>query len=140
MYLPYTITLALFTIAGLAIAAWCGRKIIIGKKTSDWNEIEATITYNEPASGESTEIPQINYKYEVDGQAFEQTVEQIEEAAMPGQTHPLLVKYPEHSTLAIFYNPDEPSKSSMKKGAQNEDWVMFWIGISTMLLGLATLI
>lgn len=139
MYLPYTITLGLFAVAGLALAIWSGLKISRTLESKEWVKVDATVKHEAPEKKTEFNLPQITYHYSVDGKDYQQIIDSnIEESPMPGQTHPVLNKYPADSTLHVYYDPEHPANSTLRNGAQPEDWVLFWIGISTMLLGIAT--
>jgi len=136
--LTYSSILSLFAIAGFGVAIWSGLKILRSRETKSWQKVSANIQHQiKPDS----ELPEISYHYGVDGNNFHHIIDNVDTGAvMPGQTHPLLLKYPNDSTLDVYYNPQKPAIASLTKGAPMEDKIVFGIGICVMLLGIYTLI
>lgn len=131
----YSIIIILFILAGLSAVAWVLRKILKDSKSNNWPQTDATIFYQ----GEhniSKQLPDINFRYTVSGQSFEQKIEPAaEELTMPGFIDHFKKKYPEGETLIVYYDIQSPERTTFTPGAKLEDKIILALCLSAVLVG-----
>jgi len=141
MFNPYFIILSLFVVAGILVTLWGLRVIVMARKTLQWPGVEGTIEESRVSSDADDMLPHIRFCYRVQQQDFRQLV------AFPGDITPgeefsrhYVEKYPEGSRVQVYYNPDKPDIATLEPGVGKGDWLIFAIGLATLLLGVFSLI
>ena len=126
---PYLIILILVTLGGIGISIWGWQILRNSQKMRNWPHVEGVIEKSEPSSEHDDLLPHIVYCFEVDDQALRSNFE------FPSGTQPLpefsqayLKKYPTGAKVQVFYNPQQPSHSTLEPGAQG-DWLIMALGI-----------
>jgi hypothetical protein len=136
---PYIIILALFASVGIATTAWGIRIMIQSRRTQDWPCVKGTITTSH--SDDDELLPNIRYLYMIDNSTYEHTLE------FPSGTTPTrelsqqyLHKFPEGSSVDVYYDPTNPDQAILEPGARPGDWLIFAFGLCSTILMIAALI
>ena len=134
----YVVIIVLFTLGGLALAAWSWKNIQKQKKTTHWSTTEAVVIESVAESEGNDRQPLVRFSYTVDGHEFQGIAEvpSDSQSDLPGFAERFIKQYPLHSQLNIYFNPENPTQSAVKVGVNSEDWFLFSVGASCFLLGL----
>jgi hypothetical protein len=131
---PYTIILSLFLLAGVATMAWGWAIIARARRTQAWPATTGTVTHSAVADADS--IPDIRFRYAVDGVDHEGTY------AFPAGTQPsqeltatYLAKYPPGALVAVHYDPAQPERATLEPGLGRGDWLIFALGLVGTVFG-----
>lgn len=137
MFNPYTIILSLFVVAGLLATLWGLVIIIRARKTSHWPMAEGVIEESAVSSDANDLLPHISYRYNVDGQGYQRTIE------FPADITPTqefatsyVKKYPVGARIQVYYNPENPEQATLEPGLGKGDWLVFAIGLGTFIFGI----
>ena len=141
MFNPYIIILALFTLGGIAMAAWGWRVLQQSKKVKTWPKTRAKITCSElPGSQFEAFSPKIEFCYHIDNQEYQQQ-QDFQGASLSREfCQQYVTKYPVGKEVEVFYNPAKPTQASLEPGVEKGDWMIFACGILAALLGLAMMV
>ena len=132
----YSVIIALFAVGGAVLAAWVGLAILRKRKTAEWPATQAKVVSGEKSSAENQGLPLVKFAYQVDDRTFDGIVDvPVGEATMPEFADKFLGKYPIGSELTVYYDPSDPAEYTLKPGVDKEDWVLFYLGIATLILG-----
>ncbi len=140
MFNPYVIILVLFVFAGLATSVWGWIMMSKGRKTRHWPATEGTIEESSPTSKNDELMPHIEFSYKVMDIRYRRVME------FASGTHPsrelsasYTRKYPVGARVEVFYDPEQPERAALEPGAGRDDWLIFAIGVSATLFGIALL-
>lgn len=120
------------TLAGAALTVSQGPEILRAIEINSWPSASGQVTAT-AVTGERASMPQVTYTYSVNDSAYES----VTDLNMPGfggrgyrrQTaHKALVKYPVGAAVTVYYNPDNPSISTLGRGFR-------WAPLSRMSFG-----
>jgi len=137
----YLIIILLFLIGGLATCAWGWTIMARGRRMQRWPNVEGIIEVVQPASSRGDLLPRITYRYSVDGKSFESVHSYPSgTAASPELADFYNRKYPQGSTVRVWYDPLEPRNSVLEPGPQQGDWLVLAFGAGAVLISIAMLI
>ena len=133
---PYSIILALFTLAGLVMALWGWIIMARGRKTRDWPSVEGLIEQSLHSSDENDILPKIVFSYQVDDRRYQRDL------ALPGGSgvtpdfaESYVKKYPQGTRVRVHYNPERPEQATLEPGLAHDDWLIFAIGLLATVCG-----
>lgn len=136
----YVVILVLFIVAGIFICVREWRIIKSNKKTGQWPSVEGVIEQSSPYNPSADLLPVIKYRYQVENESYQGTLQfPPGTAAMPELSKSYIEKYPIGKTVSVFYNPSDISQSTLEPGQQKDDWLIFGIGVLTIVAGLGFL-
>lgn len=108
-----TVVLAMIIIGVIIIAQNAFKK----NRIENWASVEGTVLYStiriKPKGLNEHYLPSIGYAYTVNGEKYKKSVDN---SLNSGYLHKedvqkIIDKYPEGSTVTVYYNPENPSKS-----------------------------
>lgn len=136
----YSLILISVAIGGLGISVWGWRILQASKRVAQWPTVQGQIEVSAHGSGHNDLLPDIRYRYDVAGQHYQSRFE------FPSGTHPLpefsrsyVEKYPVGAGVTVYYNPQQPSDSTLEPGAQG-DWMILALGILLTIGGVGALL
>jgi hypothetical protein len=136
----YIVIIIVVILGGLGITIWGWRSQASSRKARQWPCVEGIIEQSQPGSEQSDLLPHIQYTFQVGEKSYRQTFQ------FPSGTHPLpeftrsyLDKYPVGKNVQIYYDPQNPQRSTLEPGTQG-DWLVLALGILTVIGGVAALI
>lgn len=136
----YAIILGLFIIAGLFAVLWGWSIIAKARKTLRWPMVEGTIEQSTSTSEADDLLPHILFSYTVAAYTYQRTL------AFPSGTNPspelatsYAKKYPAGAKVSVYYNPDQPDQATLEPGLAKGDWMIPFLGIIAMALGIYAL-
>jgi len=141
MFNPYSIILGLFVVAGILVASWGLRIIVRARKTLQWPAVEGSIVESMVSSDADELLPHIKFSYCVEQQTFQQLLT-FSGDVTPSQefSRHYVEKYPAGSRVQVYYNPAKPDIATLEPGLGKGDWLVFAIGLITLVLGILLLI
>ena len=133
----YSIILILFIVLGLGASAWGGLIISRSRKSLNWPKTQGTIVESETKSSHDDLLPNIGFRYKVDGQEFKNRL------AFPADVTPTqefsqsyTEKYPLNKTVEVYFNPLQPQQSTLEPGLAQGDWLVLAMGLGCTIIGL----
>ena len=141
MFNPYTIILSLFVIAGLLATLWGLAIIVKARKTRLWPAVEGEIEKSDVASDANDLLPHISFRYRVGEQSYQRAME-FPPDITPSQEFAAsyVQKYPVGANIQVYYNPQNPEQATLEPGVGKGDWLVFAIGLGTLILGILFLV
>lgn len=137
----YGIIIGLFILGGLASAVWGWTVIQRARKTLHWPHTNGVIEIAKAASEKDDLLPHIEFSFNVDGEAYRQTVK-FPAGTMPSQelSNTYLEKFTIKRTVEVYYDPQDPQQATLEPGPARGDWLIFSLGVSASLLGIIMLL
>ena len=137
MFNPYMIVLGLFVVAGLLATLWGLRIIVQARRTAQWPTVQGIIEKSIVTSNDNDLLPNIIFCYEVNGQAYQRSVE-FPRDVTPSQefASSYVDRYPEGSHVLVYYNPENPENATLEPGLGQGDWLVFAIGLGMLVFGI----
>jgi hypothetical protein len=136
----YSLILVVTAIGGLGISLWGWRIMQTSRRVAQWPTVTGQIALSELNGSDNDLLPDIRYRYQVDGQSYDSRFE------FPSGTHPLpefnrryVEKYPRGAEVTVYYNPQQPADSTLEPGAQG-DWMILALGILLALGAIGALL
>ena len=116
------------------------------KKSQSWPKVSGEITRSEVTSHRARTgktrntiyTSSIEYKYEVNGQSYINSticIGGMFNTSMPKRAEDRCAKYPQGSTVSVYYNPKKPNESCLEKRGE-ASWFTPLIGGIFFILGL----
>jgi hypothetical protein len=135
----YIIILALFAIAGLGLTLWGWFSMQQAKRRAQWPTTLATITKSNADSEMFQMMPEIAIRYSVNGKSYESNFElSADEVALDAEQNDRQITT--GSQIKIYYNPLKPAQTALDVGRGKADWLVFAVGIATLMFGLLLLL
>ncbi len=135
----YAIIVGAFLVAGLALTAYGWRVFQKGRQVRQWPSVPGRIVRAEEISAEDDLLPDIRFRYVVDGRDYEGRLQfPAGTAPMPGFARHQVEKYPLGREVTVYYDPRCPERASLEPGAA-DDWMLLATGIGVTLLGVGAL-
>ena len=136
----YPLILISVALGGLGISIWGWRILQASKRVAQWPTVPGRIEVSALSAADNDLLPDIRYRYQVDGQPYQSRFE------FPSGTHPLpefnrsyVEKYPVGANVTVYYNPQQPTDSTLEPGAQG-DWMILALGILLTIGGVGALL
>lgn len=136
MFNPYAIILGLFVITGVFTTLWGLRVMVSARRSLEWPVVEGTIEESRLSSDEFDLLPSIKFSYQVNQHSYQQSLK------FPGDVTPTkefaqsyVDKYPQGSTVQVFYNPEKPENATLEPGSGRGDWLILAIGLGMVIIG-----
>ena len=131
----YTILIGVFGLLGIVAAVWSWRNMSKGARTESWPKVDALVITSKPSVEKNNLMPLIEYSYTVDNKAYTDTLKLASgDVQMPGHAENFVEKYPLNSSIEIFYDPKNPSFTTLETGARSDDVFIFWTAIIALAL------
>jgi len=128
MFNLYSITLSLFSIAGLLLTAWSLLKLYRSKQSLNWPQVEANLVQqNKSEFNNIATTPTYCYSYHVSGKEYQFN---LTSNAKPEDLN---------SHLPVYYDPKNPSCATATPGINKEHWLSLIIGVLAFLFGATVL-
>ncbi len=152
----------IFVYIGAYIAFGSLKELILGRRSDDWPSVKGTIVKSQVEKDKKkkkskswggrifkkrkkkssnsekrgTYIPQVDYEYSVNDQAYQNDrVAYMEADAVDWDSAEEIVsRYREESTVRVYYSPNKPQRSVLEPG------LTFWRGLGGVLLFLLGLV
>lgn len=130
---------------GIFLAQHAGRTLLEAYKSSDWLSVEGKVLSSKvgsiDASGSTRKNPvpiaRVEYVYEVDGISY--TSSRISHndygSNIKGQQQKIVDRYPQDSTVKVFYSPIKPSSSILEKRVPIASYLTIGMGVIFILVG-----
>jgi len=141
MFNAYTLIIGLFTLGGLVTVVWGAVIIVRARNTARWPAASGTIEESAIASEDDDLLPNIVFRYAVNGSEFRRTLE------FPGGITPTrelaaeyLGKYPAGAAVTVYYDPRAPGTATLEPGLARGDWLVLAFGVGASLLGISMLL
>ena len=137
MFNPYSIILGLFVVAGWLATLWGLVIIIKARKTRHWPMVDGSIETSAISSDANDLLPHITYCYNVGEQSYRRALE-FPADITPTQEYAesYVKKYPVGLRIPVYYNPERPDHATLEPGLGRGDWLVFVIGLGTLVFGL----
>jgi hypothetical protein len=137
-------------IAGILFVAWKANRISIELMSYKWNEESAIVLssnfYSETSYSNSknstTYIGEFSYQYNVDGHEFEGDRYDAKgnmHTGLKSESEAIESKIKNDKIITIYYNPNSPSESLIKKGVSEDTWVRLCFSLFLILVGLVVI-
>ena len=134
---PYLIILIMFALAGLGLTIWGWKAYQRSKDAKDWPSVNGEITRSELPENEFEQgVPKISFRYQVEGNDYEQMQNFNIRLMTPEQCQEYVAKHPVGASVTVFYAPGKPAISTIAVDLVKADWMVLGVGIATTLLGL----
>ena len=141
MFNPYSIIVGLFCVAGAALALYSGANIRKKGRTASWPATKGHISESVQACKETEFLPRVVYSYTVAGKEYKNVMPMPPgESSNPDFAGRFVAQNPIGKELTIYYSPENPALSLLKVGVGTEDWVILFLGIGAMVMGLVFLL
>lgn len=137
---PYSIILGIFILTGIITSARGIYILALHKKTRNWPSTDGIITESAMKDGDGDLLPQIQFRYDINGETYQQAVKFTEDVS-PSQEfgNSYLRKYPLDARVRVHYNPDDPAESVLDPGDNKGDWLVLSLGLGMSILGIVML-
>ena len=134
----YAIILGLLAVAGLGLTAWGCLGLIRARRRKAWPTTQARVI---ESTGGDDILPNIVYRYTVDGTPFDAVLE-LPSGTEPSEelTKDLLGRYPTGHSIEIRYDPTDPAHSEVIGLGGAGEWFIIAIGLATTAFGIYALI
>ena len=141
MLSPYTIIIVLFVAAGLVTMVWGWTIIRRSRKTRSWPSVAGAIVESLPYSKHDAHMPHITYQYIINGRAILNTLT-IPAGVTPSEefAKSYVKKFPAGAQVQVYYDPENPEKTTLEPGLASGDWLVFALGVGASLLGISLLL
>jgi hypothetical protein len=138
---PYTIILGLFTLTGLLATVWGYVIIARARQTLRWPHVEGIIEESNLSSAKDDLLPHIVFRYTVAEQTYRQPMEFAGDIT-PSQefAKSYVEKYPVGRKTQVYYQPDNPRRATLEPGLGRGDWLVFAIGLGSLIFGVVLLL
>jgi hypothetical protein len=131
----YALILAVATLGGIGLTIWGWKTLQKSRKIQLWPQTNGKIESFNDTSEQNDLLPEIIFSYEVEGESYRRQFE------FPEGTHPLPEfvkfyhgKYPEGSTVTVFYSPEQHEIATLEPSAQG-DWMILVMGVALAIAG-----
>ena len=136
MFNPYTIILSLFTLAGLLATVWGYIIIARARRTQQWPSVEGVIEESKLSSQKHDLLPHIVFSYGVAEHTYHHTMEFAGDITPTQEFAASYVeKYPVGRKVQVHYHPENPQRATLEPGLGKGDWLVFAIGLGTLIFG-----
>lgn len=141
MFNPYTIILSIFALTGLLATVWGYIIIARARRTLRWPHVEGLIEESALSSGQDDLLPHIVYRYTVGDSTYHKTLN-FSGDITPTQefSKSYVEKYPVGRQVPVYYQPDNPQNATLEPGLGRGDWLVFALGLGTLIFGAVFLI
>ena len=137
MFNAYTLILGLFVVSGLITMAWGWRVVARGRLSLQWPAVEGEIIRSEVNSDMDDLLPQIEYRYAVNGMSYTRSIEFPADITPSRElTASYQRKYPAGARVQVFHNPLQPDIATLEPGPGKGDWLIFAFGLGAVILGM----
>ncbi len=138
----YLIILGLLTVGGILTTIWGLRSWRQTRRVGHWPIVDGTIESSTAQSIDDDLLPEIVFRYEVDGKQYRNTI-MLPSGTLPSQelAKHLEEDYPVGKTVSVRYHPDTHGTSSVE-GTQNKGGDIFIIifGAASTVFGILAII
>jgi hypothetical protein len=129
-----------FALAGLlaiGLGFWLRH---MNARTTGWPMVKGRVmTSRLENDQDGNPTPYVKYRYKVQGQEHEseQVSYQVKSARSGTGATDLIARYPVGKSVDVFYDPDQPGRAVLERGASNL-WIAL-VGVGLLFLGYAWL-
>jgi hypothetical protein len=135
-------------VIGLVISVKFGRDLMLGQKSRSWPTTAGTILHSgmeihretdKDGSTSTTYGVTLQYAYSVSGQEFQGTRRTFANVRTGSRrrTESILLRYPQGGSVAVYYNPEDPSSSVLEPGVTWVNYLLLAFAIILLLVGIA---
>ena len=119
-------------------------QIIGGRESVNWPHVEGTVLHSNVQTEESDRRSisyhaKVTYAYSVQGRSYENARVGFGDYGTgdTADAEEIVAKYPQSSTVTVFYNPNNPAEALLEPGLTTGAWLYIMIGLPFVLVGLA---
>jgi len=138
----YIIVLGLLVVGGLATTVWGVKGWCKTRRVAMWPTTEGTIESSNPQSTDDDLLPEIIYRYDVNGTPYSSGLT-LPSGTLPSEqlSKRLALDYPVGGKVAVRYDPVTPS-TSVVEGAQGKsgDIFIIFLGVASTVFGILAII
>jgi len=140
-----------FALVGIALLILGTVTYMTGTASKEWPTVQGTMLVSEVESRTSTTgggpgrtsststsyAPRVEYRYEVDGEAHTGTRFELLERGegKRAEIEAKLEQFRQGAQVAVYYDPDDPTKSVLKPGTPDAMGIPFLLGFVALLVG-----
>jgi len=136
------VALILWFAISSAFAAIGSINILKGQETENWPSttgvVVSSYVYDKRGSEGTTYKAKITYQYTLDGASYTSdtiSCDYFYSSSDRSAAIQLVENYPAGKIVTIYYNPKAPSESVLIKGASGTSWLIFYVGMFFVLIG-----
>jgi hypothetical protein len=145
------IAFIILSIIGAVLLIKFVRDIVMGQKSSSWPNVSGTVIQSIMETKQDTDAEgfssttygaKIHYKYLVGGKEYEswrRTFSEVSTSSMR-RTQEILARYPQGASVAVYYDPEDPSSAVLESGVGTSSYIFLGFAILLLLAGLAGLL
>jgi len=140
---PITLGILFAIAGGITFFAWGLPPLQLSSTSMSWPMVQGTITKSEIDIWRSDGIthyqPDIVYDYTVDGKNYSSSKITVGDQSLDNSTSPaksIRQKYPVDKQVEVYYDPELPASSALKRGIEKDDLVLAAITLLFLVIGL----